>query len=382
MRIKTGEGDIIENKKNEIVKYFQISREDIGHVNRILNELRSVEKINNPSYNLILEENYPFSENHYLAKAFMTRYEVFRRVASENKDRGLFNEVIKTMLQYERYNKYSRGNKLGSGGFGEVYAGTNTTLGIPIAIKILNMVGKSLKEAMEEEYKTAHFIHPNIVELHGVIYDPSKNIGKTFARKYKGDMTNIGNISENRAKFFFKQIVEALIYIHNQNFVHNDLKPANFFMKTDTEIVVADFGLVTEYNSNPRNVRRHVDYGTPIFLPPEFYSKNLFAGKRLEIPGTAYDVWAAGVSLYLLISGNYPFDKKPGFSSMESLFIVNEKPVYRHFTKPLESMFKKIFHIDDSCLNLLKRDSRNNCDLSNGRYTTFEQIKSDPWYNT
>lgn len=110
-----------------------------------------------------------------------------------------------------------------------------------------------------------------------------------------------GILSEKETKKIFKQIHEAVKYIHSRNVIHRDLKPNNIlFLDTNREnIVLIDFG-ISGYNSG--NVREKIKVGTTKFIPPELASGITYSSSP------KFDAWALGVILFLMLFGYYPFD--------------------------------------------------------------------------
>ncbi|HYB01757.1 MAG TPA: serine/threonine-protein kinase, partial [Ktedonobacteraceae bacterium] len=97
-----------------------------------------------------------------------------------------------------------------------------------------------------------------------------------------------------------KPIVDALIYLHNQNppIVHRDIKPANFIVSTrGGEAVLVDFGLEKEYiEDNTTTIIRH---GSPGYAAPEQYG----SGTNLRT-----DIYGLGATFYTLLTGTVPVD--------------------------------------------------------------------------
>ena len=109
----------------------------------------------------------------------------------------------------------------------------------------------------------------------------------TFPSRWrsKNDDHFIGSRSD--AFRILNDVAGALKYIHGQNLVHNDIKPANILYSTERGGVLCDFGMSTPSSSPPAGG------GTPYYIPPEFI------GRKLR--GPASDVWAMGITmLYLL----------------------------------------------------------------------------------
>ncbi len=97
-----------------------------------------------------------------------------------------------------------------------------------------------------------------------------------------------------------KPIVDALIYLHNQNppIVHRDIKPSNIIVSTrGAEVVLVDFGLAKEYiEDNTTTIIRH---GSPGYAAPEQYGSG-------TNPRT--DIYGLGATFYTLLSGTIPVD--------------------------------------------------------------------------
>ena len=93
------------------------------------------------------------------------------------------------------------------------------------------------------------------------------------------------------------QILDALIYLEDNNIVHKDIKPSNILIDSFGTIKLADFGLSAFYDKN----KLSEDYsGSTAFLAPEIVSK------KPHNPVKS-DIWSLGVSLYFIAVGNFPF---------------------------------------------------------------------------
>ncbi len=93
------------------------------------------------------------------------------------------------------------------------------------------------------------------------------------------------------------QLIRAVGLLHRRNILHRDIKPENLHIGDDGELRILDFGLAF-----CPGLSRHAPGslpGTPSFLAPE-----AFAGAA---PSVAQDLYAVGVTLYYLLSGQFPY---------------------------------------------------------------------------
>ena len=107
---------------------------------------------------------------------------------------------------------------------------------------------------------------------------------------------NIGNKTEDVARYFFNQIVNAVDHMHARDIAHLDLKPENILMDEDLTVKIADFGFATN-----QNVGFLTEFnGTRPYMAPELIERRTYNGKQA-------DVFSIGVILYFLATGYYPF---------------------------------------------------------------------------
>ena len=109
-------------------------------------------------------------------------------------------------------------------------------------------------------------------------------------------------LREVTVKTYLRQISSGLLYLHKKGIVHHDIKPDNLLVGENEMVYIADFG-VSEICSS-RDPKVHGHRGTPAFFAPE-----LLAEKEMDdsVNGPPVDMWALGVTLYLMVFGKMPF---------------------------------------------------------------------------
>ena len=140
-------------------------------------------------------------------------------------------------------------------------------------------------------------------------------------------------LKEEQAKFIFRQIYNAVHYIHSKNIIHRDLKPNNilFLNEEKTHIVIIDFGISGSANGNQKE---SIKAGTELYLPPE-----IIAGKEFS-SSTKIDMWALGIILYQMVEGCHPFESKDGNDNNTINNILRNKLEFNKKIKITESLKK------------------------------------------
>jgi eukaryotic-like serine/threonine-protein kinase len=200
--------------------------------------------------------------------------------------------------------RYRLADFLGAGGMGEVYRATHLTTGQVVAIKILTAAeieARWLARVYHEARVQQGLNHPNIVKLLELIdlqgrpclvmeYIGGESLGDRLERQ--------GRIPAREALRLLQSIAWAVAYVHAQGIVHRDLKPANVRVTPDGQIKLLDFGISKSRHAEGLTQTGNV-IGTPRYLSPE-----QILGDTVT-PAT--DVWALGVLLYEMVTGQPPF---------------------------------------------------------------------------
>ena len=203
-------------------------------------------------------------------------------------------------------NDYIIGNTIGTGAYGIVKYGIHKATNRKVAIKIYDkskLVDINRQKSVQGEIKIlTRLDHGNIVKLYQTIDSPKFlyiilefvsgcSLSTLLKRKINRKM------EEFEANKLFRELLMALDYCHSKGVSHRDIKLENTLVEQNNTVKLIDFGFATCF-SNEKKVKMFC--GTPSYMAPEIVA-------RKEYVGPPVDIWAAGVLLYALITGNFPF---------------------------------------------------------------------------
>src|SRR5579863_2609480 len=192
---------------------------------------------------------------------------------------------------------------IGAGGMGEVYRARDPRLNREVAIKVAH---EKFSERFEREARAiAALNHPNICQ----IYDVGPNY---LVMEFIEGQSPKGPYALEEALRIARQLADALEAAHEKGITHRDLKPANIKIKPDGTVKVLDFGLAkvtpaSAGDSDPetsptlsmRATQIGMILGTAAYMSPE-QARGRPVDKRA-------DIWAFGVVLYEMLTGQPPF---------------------------------------------------------------------------
>jgi serine/threonine-protein kinase len=225
-----------------------------------------------------------------------------------------------TLSPCSRVGVYEVISILGRGGMGEVYRARDTRLNRDVAIKVLPDLFASDVERLarftREAQTLASLNHPNIASIYGLEEDaPGRTAGGASATaivmelvegETLADRLGRGPLPLDEALNVAGQIADALDAAHQKGIVHRDLKPANVKITATGVVKVLDFGLAKILANPVRDdvtvtevTAPSVVLGTPAYMAPE-QAQGKAADRRV-------DVWAFGVVLYEMVTGERPF---------------------------------------------------------------------------
>ncbi|HEY1064532.1 MAG TPA: protein kinase, partial [Pirellulales bacterium] len=209
---------------------------------------------------------------------------------------------------------------VGSGGTSRVYVAEHTQLPRQVAVKVLAeeaaLDSRRHRRFVREAHAFMSLDHPNIVralhfdEAHGrpflvMEYVEGENLREHVQRK--------GRPKPKQTALYMLQAADALAHLHERNFVHRDVKPANLVVTKDGEIKLLDLGLVcsTAPGADALMVSEesNVAGGSLDYIAPEQITNFHNVDHRA-------DLYSFGCTMYFLLAGAPPF---PGGSPGDKL---------------------------------------------------------------
>ena len=192
---------------------------------------------------------------------------------------------------------------VGEGSMGKIYLAKYNPTGMTYALKIIKYDDSySVRNGI---HIYPELIHENLMRCYGSftqIYEGDKCIVIVMEFIEGNDLHDIANECDNKYLYKIVPIViegvaKGLKYIHDKGYIHRDIKLENIILTPEGEIKIIDYDFVIKRGHPGLSSR----CGTPFYVSPDILKDSVTTDHRT-------DIWSLGVVVYILLTGDYPFD--------------------------------------------------------------------------
>ena len=267
------------------------------------------------------------------------------------------NPLVGTLI-----GKYQVLRKLGEGGMGAVFEGIHSDIGQRAAIKVLHphlsKEPKFVQRFIDEARLVSMVGHPGLVKVYDYTRTPEGTLciimefleGESLwsrferVRAKRSDPTgqHVVGMPVLDVLHVGRQVASALAAVHARGIVHRDLKPDNIMLVKDPDTTtgerakILDFGIakLDQAEGGTRNTTTGVSLGTPTYMAPE----------QIEgqgNPSDRIDVYAFGVILFELLSGEAPFVSETTGGILRQHLIKEPPPLPAHIPQDLQTLVRQ-----------------------------------------
>ena len=252
---------------------------------------------------------------------------------------------------------------LGSGNFAKVVKAKSLLNGLYYAIKIINKYENSSKQnykyILREKYLPKILNHNNIVHYYGSFEDnenyylvleyiPNGSLEEKINNHLKcfQSPSEVEFIKEDIIINIFTQILNGLIYLHDENIIHRDIQPNNILFDSNNNIKITDFGLCALLNPN------YINDG---FISSDYISKGTKVGhKNYTCPeiveGQKYndkcDIFSLGITIFYLMSFDLPYISNLNKNNTQIKRIPKQIALSQVYSKDLRNLVERMISED------------------------------------
>ena len=222
---------------------------------------------------------------------------------------------------------------VGRGAMGVVYKALDVNLDRQVAVKVMSAEARNDPDFVERFRQEARMQgalnHPNVAMLFDYfIHDgaPVAVMELIDGESLEQLIRRRGAVPAHESIPIFKQALRGVAAAHRAGIIHRDLKPSNLMVTREDIVKVMDFGIAKRQGSPGATKVSSTSIGSPLYMAPE-----QILGRAVDC---RTDIYALGLTLYELLSGNRPFNPRGKAEFMVLNAHVNDLPepptVYRY----------------------------------------------------
>ncbi|KAI9502570.1 kinase-like domain-containing protein [Coemansia spiralis] len=223
-----------------------------------------------------------------------------------------------------------KGAPIASGSFGSVYFGMNTRTGVIMAVKEVELPtpgsvsmtrNQRMVDALKHELDLLKGLdHKNVVKYLGTDMDDHNLyifLEYVSGGSVSSALASFGMFPESLVRTYTAQILEGLLYLHEQGIIHRDIKGGNVLIDQDGSVKISDFGIskrVDEVVAASKKDRRASLQGSVFWMAPEVVKDTHYTFKG--------DVWSLGCLVIEMMTGTHPF---PDLDQLQALYSIGQR---------------------------------------------------------
>ncbi|KAK1323919.1 3-phosphoinositide-dependent protein kinase 2 [Acorus calamus] len=248
---------------------------------------------------------------------------------------------------------FEMGRIYGVGSYSKVVRAKKKDTGCVYALKIMDK--KFITKENKIQYVKLERIvldqldHPGIIRLYFTFQDTyslymaleSCEGGELFDQ-----ITRKGRLSEDEARFYAAEVIDALEYMHSLGLIHRDIKPENLLLTADGHVKIADLGSVKPTKDSKITIlpsaaseKACTFVGTAAYIPPEVLNSSP--------PTFGNDIWALGCTVYQMLSGSSPFKDASEWLIFQRI-IARDLKFPDYFSEAARDLIDKLLDTDPS----------------------------------